>query len=121
MTCPSETTWTLTRVRKPLARMGLTLTQLGKYDIHMTPPPPPRHLDPVTDPINVALGTAIRNEMTDNKVSVNALHIATGLSRQTITRSIEGTRTLDVRQFDRIAQALGGRHVELIRKALEAL
>ena len=77
---------------------------------------PPRPLEPVTDPVNVALGAAIRKVMDERDVSVNALHLATGLSRQTITRSLEGTRTLDFRQFDKIATALGGIHQDIIQR-----
>jgi hypothetical protein len=80
---------------------------------------PPRPLDPVTDPANVALGAAIRKVMEEREVSVNALHLATGLSRQTITRSLDGTRTLDFRQFDKIATALGGIHKDIITRYTE--
>lgn len=61
----------------------------------------------------------IRQVMEQREVSVNALHLATGLSRQTITRSLEGTRTLDFRQFDKIATALGGIHQDIIQAYAE--
>ena len=57
----------------------------------------------------------LREVMRERKISVNALSKATGLTRQTIMRSIEGTRSLDMRQFDKIAQAIGIPHEDLIR------
>ena len=80
---------------------------------------PPRPLEPVPDPANARLGAVIRQVMEQREVSVNALHLATGLSRQTITRSLEGTRTLDFRQFDKIATALGGIHQDIIQAYTE--
>lgn len=72
-----------------------------------TPPPPPRPLNPVNDPIDIAVGAKIREVMDARSISVNALSKATGLTRQTIMRSLDGTRSLDMRQFDKIAQAIG--------------
>lgn len=83
----------------------------------MNTPPPPRPLNPVHDPIDIAVGTAINKVMKRQGVSVNALSNATGLTRQTITRSITGTRSLDFRQFDKISAALGGVHVDIVRDA----
>jgi transcriptional regulator with XRE-family HTH domain len=79
------------------------------------PPPPPRPLNPVNDPVDVALGAKLREVMQERHISVLALSKATGLTRQTIMRSIEGTRSLDMRQFDKIAQAIGIPHEDLIR------
>jgi transcriptional regulator with XRE-family HTH domain len=57
--------------------------------------------------------------MEEQDVSVNALHLATGLSRQTISRSLDGIRTLDFRQFDKIATALGRSHRDIIQRYTE--
>lgn len=73
----------------------------------MNAPPPPRPLNPVNDPIDIAVGAKIRAVMADRDISVNALSKATGLTRQTIQRSIDGTRSLDMRQFGKIADAIG--------------
>ena len=81
---------------------------------------PPRSLEAVPDPASAKLGAVIRQVMDEREVSVNALHLATGISRQTITRSLEGTRTLDFRQFDKIATALGGIHQDIIQRYAEA-
>jgi hypothetical protein len=58
--------------------------------------------------------------MDEQDVSINALHLATELSRQTIKRSIDGERTLDVKQFDKIATALGDRHEDIVRRAKDS-
>lgn len=82
-----------------------------------TPPPPPRPLNPVNDPIDIAVGAKIREVMEERRISVNALSKATGLTRQTIQRSIDGARSLDMGQFDRIARAIGVPPQELMPAA----
>ena len=77
---------------------------MDTYALLMNTPPP---LNDTKDPFDVELGRHIRGVMEERQVTVYALAKATGLTRQTITRSLEGSRTLTMRQISKIAAALG--------------